>query len=56
MSECYSVINMLSLKHALIKGALLEIFKIRRSSNSKEVGEKSTTFFIDLFKAHFSYS
>ena len=42
--------------HAVIRGIILEIFKLRRSSNSKEVGKKAQSFFSDLFKAHFSYS
>ena len=42
--------------HVAIKGILLKIFKIRRSSNSKEERKEAQSFFIDLFKAHFSYS
>ena len=36
--------------HAMIKDIVLEIFKIRTSSNSKEVGKEAQSFFIDLFK------
>ena len=41
--------------HALIKGILFEIFKIR-PSNFKEVGKEAQSFFVDLFKVHFDYT
>ena len=59
ISQCKVSLNVWILRcysFSVIKGILLEIIKIRWSSNLKAVREKAQSFFIDLLKAYFSYS